>query len=798
MPTMQTTPTDKGTWRHSVMFLGAVILAFFSFLIISANVFFGLRDRGASEMRGAIAHSNSVAQLVQQQVADNGNLYALRGSVRGGLTTDSPIALAELLPRAEFNSFANDTSRFEPLGVDAVDVETLLQRLATAPTEIAIVGRPGHILTARTIEGQHAFVLIYDRAALSTEIFRAPIGRWITGLVILALCCLTLLWILRHLIQRPIERLSRAIGAAEQTLDLNITPPLPNNEIGQLAVTIDAWLDRLRVAQSDLSRMALIVDRTENAVMILTRALKIEWTNSAFEKLSGFKSEEMRDRTLGNLMVQGDVNKDASLRFRKAVRAGEGCVEEILIACKDGSTRWIMAELQPVLDDNGKVTGWTGINTDITEQKATEQELASRIADLEQLRAEQAELTEQLKLAKLEAERGSRSKSDFLANMSHEIRTPMNGVLGMAEVLMAGDLSEEQTSYVETIQESGKALLSIINDILDLSKLEAGKVELSENPMDVRDVAAAVTRLMTPRAEAKCLALTCSTSASVAPQYLGDEGRLRQVVTNLVGNAIKFTKHGEVQLRVLVNTDDVLRFEVQDTGRGISEDLRKRLFQRFEQGKARKDDGAGSGLGLSISEQLVTLMGGTIGVESEIDKGSTFWFEVPLKPAVEFMRGSDMDSEIATQEKPKALRILLAEDHPVNQSLMKAFVAKLGHALTIADDGVDAVKAVRSEDFDLILMDIQMPRMDGVMATKVIRSLETKAAHVPIIAVTAHAMAGQREHYLSAGMNGYVSKPVQLSTLQEEINRVMDAATADDSAAGDDADDGEDDARQVS
>ncbi len=795
MPTERPSLTSTQHKRHSIMFLGAVILTLFSVIIIGCNAYFTTRSRDGVEIRGAISRSSSVAQLVRRQIAVGIEVDDLRTSLRDGYADNNSVLLADLLAVNELDDLTSTVATFATAGIDSGELTSLLDRLASAPNELATVKLRNHILNAQLVADGYVFLVAYDRAQLSSELFRAPVGRWVTGIVVLLLCCGTLLAVVRRLIQEPVRRLSDAISAAEKSLVLRVSPALPNNEIGQLAVVIDAWLDRLRKAQADLSRMALVVDRTENAVMILSRDLKIEWANKAFAKLTGFSEQEILGMPLGSLMTTGEVNAAASSRFREAVQAGHACTEEVLISCKNDETRWIMAEMQPVLDDEGRVTGWTGVNSDITEQKATVQELASRVADLESLRAEQAELATQLKAAKLEAEKGNRSKSDFLANMSHEIRTPMNGVLGMADVLMSGDLSDEQRAYVTTIQESGKALLSIINDILDLSKLEAGKVELDEKPLDVRKVAEAVTRLMTPRADAKGLELNCSVADDVASQYLGDEGRLRQIVTNLLGNAIKFTKSGQVDLRLSRTAAGAVRFEVEDTGRGIPATLQQRLFQRFEQGDVSIGDQPGTGLGLSISQQLVRLMDGTIGVESEEGVGSTFWFEIPFTQSSKEENEVDMEVERIIDEEPRALRILLAEDHPVNQSLMKAFVAKLGHKLEIADDGVDAVKAVRSSDFDLILMDIQMPRMDGVMATKVIRSLETSAARVPIIAVTAHAMAGQREHYLSAGMNGYVSKPVQLVTLQEEIARVLSSNTDSDRDADDE---GQDSKRQAS
>ncbi len=779
MPFKPLDAVSKLNPHHSVMAVGAATLAVFAIVIIASNAFFALRDRGQMPLRDAAAQTHSIAQVIAHHVQSDADVYAAGRSFLGAFESDGAIAWANIVPIDSYQQYGAMEEIVAESGATPESVFRLLNAMRAAPNQVAVVNSNGHILTARSIAADRAVLIVYDRARLSAMIIAPPIARWVVGLLTLALASISLLAAVHFLIQRPITQLSQAIAEAETTRILTLDPALPNNELGQLATRIATWLERLNSAQAELRRMALIVDRTDNAALILTRSLKIQWANQAFETLCGYSISEMEGRTLGSLMMRGDVNKDASMRFRQALRVGEAHTEEILILCKDGSNRWIVAELQPVHNDDGRVVGWTGINTDITEQKATAEELAARVDELERLRLEQAELTKQLQDAKQHAEAVNQSKSDFLANMSHEIRTPMNGVLGMADVLMSSELTEDQQSYVETIQESGKALLAIINEILDLSKLEAGKIELDERQIDIRQITDAVVRLLSPRAVEKGLTLDCTVSDDVPVQHIGDDGRLRQILTNLVGNAVKFTGKGHIDIRVTKADAVGIRVEVEDTGHGIAAHVQERIFQRYKQGAAGEADRPGTGLGLSISQELVLLMGGRIGVTSQENVGSTFWFEVPLATSENVGETTTMQSDSEPQENAQPLCILLVEDHPVNQSLMKAFVSKLGHQLEIADDGVDAVKVVRDRTFDLILMDIQMPRMDGVMTTKVIRSLETDAANVPIIAVTAHAMAGQREHYLSAGMNGYVSKPVQLVTLQEEIERVMATVEAD-------------------
>ncbi|MDQ3481879.1 MAG: ATP-binding protein [Pseudomonadota bacterium] len=381
---------------------------------------------------------------------------------------------------------------------------------------------------------------------------------------------------------------------------------------------------------------------------------------------------------------------------------------------------------------------------------------------------------EQLRSAQEVAESATRAKSDFLAVMSHEIRTPLNSVIGFAELLLSsGNLKPEERHQVELIEDAGTMLLTVVNDLLDFAKIEAGKIELSPAPFAVETLVDNTVSIVRGSAEGKGLEMRLDIDRRLSTYYFGDETRLRQVLLNILNNAVKFTSAGSVSLSVMLEetapAGDRIVFGVTDTGEGIEAEQQQHLFQPFIQAEASiARRFGGTGLGLSISKRLIELMGGQIGLASELGRGSRFWFEVTLPKA----EAPELEAAHQVVPASRAGRILVAEDLPMNQELARAAIERGGHQVDIASDGAEALRAVQERSYDLVLMDIQMPNMDGITATRAIRALDSPARDVPILAMTANVLPGQVREFLSAGMNGHIAKPFR----QKELNAAIAAA----------------------
>ncbi|MCO7200165.1 MHYT domain-containing protein [Pseudoalteromonas sp. OANN1] len=480
-----------------------------------------------------------------------------------------------------------------------------------------------------------------------------------------------------------------------------------------------------------------------------------EWTMSfvspIVEQLTGYRAEEFISGQVhfAGLIIEDDKSLTHDV-VEQALQCGKASYsQEYRILHKSGHTKWVLDKGSFEYDQAGKVEGIAGVLLDISERKNMEDELRA---------------------AKSIAESAAASKQAFLANMSHEIRTPMNAILGFSEVLRESELKPDQSKHVNTILTSAKALLHLLNDILDSAKLDQGKLDLIENDFCISELLDNVVSTFWYQAKKKGLKLELTMSHSLHQTYHGASDRLRQVLVNLLGNAIKFTAQGSVELSVESSHDDYVLFKIADTGIGIANDRLDSIFNPFEQAdESMSRRFGGTGLGTTISRQLVELMGGKIWAHSELGKGSTFYFTVPLKKIAAFTIAQDVHVELPP------LNILVADDIQQNTELLSLLLEKQGHSIEVAGDGLEAIEKAKAQQYDLILMDIHMPGCDGLEATRAIKAYEreNRQQETPVIALTASVLGEDRAAAKAAGMAAFASKPVVIEDLTRTIAETL-------------------------
>ncbi len=506
-----------------------------------------------------------------------------------------------------------------------------------------------------------------------------------------------------------------------------------------------------------------LVEKSHSIILKWSRNGEVLFLNDFGQRLFGYdESEILGQKVVGTIVPEYDKEgHNLSVLMDDIFKHPQDYVNNINEnMCKDGRIIWISWSNSPIYDSEGQVTGMYSVGTDVTDRKIAEEEL---------LKAKEA------------AESANIAKSEFLANMSHEIRTPMNSIIGFNEILLETDLTNDQRHYVEIVQKSGKELLDLIEDILDFSKIEAGKLELEKLDFDLLDVLENFVDTMNLRARAKDLKLILNVDDDVPSLLRGDKGRILQILTNLTGNAIKFTSEGEVKIHVSVESlkdnDVILRISVKDTGIGIAEDKIELIFEKFTQADTSNTRRfGGTGLGLAISRKLVEMMEGEIGATSEVGKGSEFWVTIKLEMQPPSVIVEKTGQKYQILQNNIDLKILLVEDNISNQKLAQLMIRKLGFDVDAVSSGPEAIKALGEIPYDLVFMDVQMPGMHGLEVTKIVRDPGSKVLNkdVPIIAMTAYALKGDRERFIEAGMDDYISKPVSLKSIGELLDKWID------------------------
>jgi len=561
---------------------------------------------------------------------------------------------------------------------------------------------------------------------------------------------------------------------------------LLENLAGELSLGLAMQRSRraLDESEANLRQLSLAIRQSPHSIVITNKDGSIEYVNESFVANTGYSANEVIGQN-PRLLQSGRTSAATYQDLWSTILRGDIWRGELINKRKDGSEYEEFAIISPVRQPNGQITHYLAIKEDITEKKRTQTELDRYRAELEALVVDR---TAELELAKNAAESANKAKSAFLANMSHEIRTPMNAILGLTHLLQRDVEREEDRQRLAKVSDAAQHLMSLINDVLDLSKIEAGKMVLSQSNFSPLEITQSAIALVADKAHEKSLPIESNIDPLLPERLQGDPLRVRQILLNFLSNAVKFTTHGKIEVRLQLESrgDERvrLRWQVIDQGIGISDEAQGRLFRPFEQADSSTTRRhGGTGLGLAISHRLAEAMGGTIGVQSQTGQGSSFWFIAEFSPAAPFPLSlphpdvSTLSAEQQLQKNYRGTRVLVAEDNPINAEVVQQLLTDAGLLVELAQDGQEALDLAKQHGYALILMDVQMPRLDGLAATREIRRLPG-LAELPILAMTANAFSDDRNQCLQAGMNDHVAKPIDPAQLFKTVLHWLPGRTA--------------------